>query len=414
MSRLDEDLRSTLRGGTPHVDVDAFLADVHRGARRRRQRRAVGIAAAAVLVAAGVAGVFLPGSGPHSAPPVAGTGTPSPTTSPSPTMPTEVPTDDAGRPLETGVFGFDASADGRLWRVSAVGCGPVSLCSRVSSYDGAGRWTTLADLPWAHPRRGEVQAPAEHVTVAPDGQDAWAYGGEAWSSHDAGRTWTRLDLPLQHTGVGEVVVVGDTAVLRTNDGRLLRSNVGADDWTALPRPQGTTYAEQVLAVGDVLLVRGRDADYGLTVATSSDGGADWSAQSAPCNAEQPAWSVTAGSVFALCPGDPSVAPGDQTAHLLRTDDDGHSWQQVLTIGARVQLEAALSLDRSSVYVVSGQGEMLLFPEGEKQYGDVVPLGKDGTVNDGRFVTPEHGYLLLGSPRALLETTDGGRTWNPIG
>jgi photosystem II stability/assembly factor-like uncharacterized protein len=426
VSRFDEDLRSTLRRGTPHVDVDAFLTDVHRGARRRRQRRAVGVAAAAVLVVAGAAGVLLPSSGPHSAPPVAGTSTPPtaapspsaarPSTSPSAARPTEVPTGDTGHPLETGVVGFAAAADGALWRVSAIGCGPVALCSQVSSYDGAGRWTTLAELPWAHPQPGEPQAPALHVTVAADGKDAWAYGGEAWSSHDAGRTWTRLQLPLQDTGAGEVAVTGATAVLRTDDGHLLRSPTGSDDWQPLSLPSGMDYSEQVLGLGETLVVRGRSPQFHLLVARSDDGGATWTVAPGPCDPEQPAFTVAQGSLFAVCPaGDGSPTSG---ADIMRSDDQGRSWTKALFLPPRKDdagVQAILAVDRTSVYEVGTFGGVLRFPEGEKQYGDAVHLDQAQTVSDeSRFVTPEHGYLLLGSPQVLLETTDAGQTWTPIG
>ena len=438
MSRFDDDLRSTLRGGTPHVDVDAFLGDVHAGARRRRQRRAVGMTAAAVLVVAGAAGLVLPGSGPHSAPPVAGTSTPAPTASPStspsaspsaspstspskspaPPVPTAsgTPTMSNGRPAPTGIRGYDIAGDGTLWRVTDEPCDTV-MCSRVSSYDGTGAWTSRADLSWPDPSTVTVDdgGPAKGVTVAPDGRDLWAYGGRLWSSHDGGRTWTEQGLSFKRSGAAEVAVAAGEAVLRTNDGHLSRSPVGADDWTSLALPSGMDYSEQVLGLGDTLVVRGRSPQFDLLVATSDDGGDTWTVNPGPCNPEQPAFTVAEGSLFAVCPaGDGAPTSG---ADIMRSDDQGRTWSKAVAVRPRTAHDMVylfVPVDRSSVYEIGSSGALLVFPEGEKQYGDAVPAGKDASLVGGRFVTPEHGYLQVDLPGTLLETTDGGQSWKPIG
>jgi photosystem II stability/assembly factor-like uncharacterized protein len=314
------------------------------------------------------------------------------------------------------VTGLDVAGDGTLWRVTDEPCETV-LCSRVSSYDGKGAWTTRADLAWPDPSAVDVDSfggPAPHLTVSPDGQDLWAYGGRLWSSHDGGQTWTEQDLSFKRSGAAEVAVAAGEAVLRTNEGRLSRSPVGSDAWTPLALPSGMAYAEQVLGMGDTLMVRGRTADMELLVATSDDGGDTWAVDQGPCNPEQPAFTVAEGSVFAVCPaGDGAPTSG---ADIMRSDDQGRTWTRAVAMRPRKGdgVYAILPVDRHSVYEIGSFGALLQFPEGEMQYGDAVHLGQDQTVLDGRFVTPRHGYLLVGAPRALLETTDGGQTWRPIG
>ncbi len=61
MDPLEESVRRALHASshTEHIDADAFLANVHRGARGRRTRRAAGSVAAtvAVVTAAGYVGM---------------------------------------------------------------------------------------------------------------------------------------------------------------------------------------------------------------------------------------------------------------------------------------------------------------------------------------------------------------------
>ena len=228
MSRFDEDLRSTLRGGTPHVDVDAFLGDVHRGRAAspaapggggRRGRRARGGRRRRAAAARLAHRTALPRSPATQTPQPSPSGTfsvfvssspsSSPSQSPAPSAPTAgaTPTTSNGRRRPTGVRAYDIAGDGTVWRVTDEPCDTV-MCSRVASYDGTGAWTTRADLAWPDP--GNLTAtyggPATGVTVSPDGQDLWAYGGRLWSSHDGGRTWNRQELSFEHSGAAEVAV----------------------------------------------------------------------------------------------------------------------------------------------------------------------------------------------------------------
>jgi len=428
MTGIEDDLRRTLRGPSGTADTEGFLADVHRGARRRRQRRAVGVMAAVVLAVAGAATALVPGAGPDAGPPVATTSAtpsqdPSATTepSPSPTPPapstSATPTFDNGAPATTGVTGYDVAAGGSLWRVTDEPCDTV-LCSRVASYDGNGGWTTRADIAWPDAANAtpEDGGPVQAVTVSPDGQDLWAYGREVWSSHDAGRTWVQDTLPPGTARVAEIAVSGGEALLRTSAGTLLRSPVAADSWTSAALPNGMDYSEQVLGLGDTLVVRGRTTAMKLLVATSNNGGDTWTVSPGPCDPEQPAFTVAEGSVFAICPaGDGSPTAGTD---VMRSDDQGRTWTTAVTLAptkASASVLAIVPVQKTSAYLVSGSGEALVFPEGEKQYADALTLSPDQMVFEGgRFVSPEHGYLRVGLPRRLLETTDGGQTWRRIG
>jgi photosystem II stability/assembly factor-like uncharacterized protein len=291
----------------------------------------------------------------------------------------------------------------------------VALCSRVAAYDGKGGWTTLADLSYQQPARraDAAEAPAEHVTVSPDGQDAWAYGREVWSSHDAGATWSRQHAGTGSTGVQQVVVAGDTAVLRTGDGRLLESPARTDAWAPLPSPPGTRFVTSVVALGDRLLVSGQAPDGLQTQAVSDDGGTHWRGTGRVCSGDAaPSPGVDAGAV-AVCPGHTAMGT-DSPGTLVYTSRDGVRW--TLTVGIHLAQDAALDavvpMDAHAVYAVTSRGALVLTPESELQLPSPVPAGE--SVLDGRFVTPQHGYLLVGLPRTLLETTDAGRTWRPIG
>ena len=59
--------------------------------------------------------------------------------------------------------------------------------------------------------------------------------------------------------------------------------------------------------------------------------------------------------------------------------------------------------------MTGEGGLIVTETGQEQVD--LPLGKDDdSALSGRFVDADRGYLLVASPRRLLATDDGGRTW----
>jgi hypothetical protein len=217
MTNLETRLRDGLHGDVQQPDVDGFLAGVRRGAAWRRGRRAS--AGVALLVAAVIGGsVALQSGHDHRTAPQPVTHSPSPTGATS------------GRVVDLSAAGTHV-----FELVVHDGC---TRCSTVLEHTVAGDWRRLGTMTGGSPAFGPVQ----HLLMAPDGRNGWAWQGSLWSTHDGGRTWRQVtDGPGRRTIRGYQVALGsDTAwsVWTSPTGRreLWQTPLGRDSWQRVSTP----------------------------------------------------------------------------------------------------------------------------------------------------------------------------------
>lgn len=404
MDELEERLRRGLQHPSLSGDAERILADVHRGARARRQRRVALVAAGvlAVLTATGV--LASPATRPDGNPPVTSPSSPAP--SPT-TAPTATATPDEAPPALrlTGATGFDATADGAVWSVSADTCGgtPCALLRK--------------DLPDGHSEKvhvftwdaggGSDVPPVDSVTVSADGRDMWVWGPQLWSSHDGGKTWVPADLPGRRSEIPLQLTTVDGRVFAWQGdlAHVWTAPVGSDVWADFPVPTQVTRVEDVTSLGGRLVLSTYVADRRKLVLMDSSG-SHWREVEAPCQGEVPPIRSTGSVLVAVCPGDGSF--GDAPAIIMESTD-GETWAPFAGVRHSSYVDAVIPVDADTVFVVTGEGGLLVTAGGQEPVD--LTLGQDESVISGEFVTPEHGYLLVAAPSRILSTTDGGRTWS---
>ena len=164
----------------------------------------------------------------------------------------------AGRVAVVGRIGTEAAAwtsgDGTTWarvasanafheppetQMTTVVAGPRGFVAGgwagISNQPGAGRfWASPDGRSWARLLTGDVHDPDGRIAAIARGPDGWVavghflfgtqYGqGTAWTSHDGGRTWTRMPDEAVF-GQGE-----PTAVIPDGPGYVATGTVGAPD-----------------------------------------------------------------------------------------------------------------------------------------------------------------------------------------
>ena len=414
MSDLEDRLRRALQHPGASAEAERILADVHRGARRRRQR-GVATTAAVALTAVAVAGVVtLVGTRPDRGADALPAPSATPTTDAS-AGPVTAATNGGDPTLTEGTTGVDGPGPGAMWRVDTERCS-ATLCSRVYREGSSSGWAPVAQLAFDDP--GEAERfrlpPAESIRVAADGRSAWAYGLELWSTHDGGASWVRKDFDGVRAGEALSVEIAGSQVFAMQDAplRIWRSATTVDIWTPVRLPSGYAFADQMVAVGDTLVVRAatRGGDR-RTLLLTDDGGETWREADAPCQGEAGPIRSTGTVLMAPCPADRRTDSGAELAILTSTD--GSTWRHDLPgVDIASYVDDVFPIDDHSALVVTGDGGLVVTPDGQQPVD--LPVGQNQAAVAGRFVDPDYGYLLVAPPRQLLGTEDGGRTWSPVG
>ncbi len=225
MTDLETRLRDGLHADVEQPDIDRFVHDVRRGVAWRRARRASAATALAVVALVGGSVLLQHGRDNRSAPePITHGPTSSSTTTPS---------DGAG--LHPQVVDVSTAGSAVFRLTSNVGC---TACSSVWLRDPTGAWTHLYDFSGSAAYGGRVDqgfGPVEHLAMAADGRDGWAWGRRLWATHDGGHTWSIVtEGPGVHTVYGYSLAVGTDvawALRRTvAGGSLWRTTLGSDTW----------------------------------------------------------------------------------------------------------------------------------------------------------------------------------------
>lgn len=407
---LEERVRALLRSPGTEPDRPGLLADVHAGARRRRRRRAAVLAAGSVVAVVGVVGVSLgvvlqaqgPGGGP-AAGPAHHSGKPAASRSPRPTA-TATPPGPLPRDAALGTTGLDGTSGGDVWRVSAESCGG-SLCARVSRSD-RNAWKTLTMIEFPDPASAKHTGvpPVESVSVTRTARDAFAFGRQLWSTHDAGATWHRhmLDGTAEPERVDVTLEGGRVFAMQSKPFRLWESGATEDAWRELRLPASYDFGEDLTAVeGTVGIVTYSPSTGERVLLTSHDGGITWRESKLPCTGEFGPIRTTAKAMFLHCSS--NNRPG---MDVWRSADGGH-WSLMAHVRVATYVDDVVPVDDGTVLVVTGDGGLLVTADAQKPVG--LHLAQDETVLFGKFVNRDLGYLVL-APQRMLRTTDGGQTW----
>ncbi len=414
MSDLEDRLRRALQHPGASAEAERVLAEVRRGARRRRQRGVATTVAVALTTVAVTGVVTLVGTradrGTDALPAPSAT----PTTDASGGPVTEA-TNGGDLVLTEGTTGVDGSGPGAMWRVDTERCS-ATLCSGVYREGSSSGWARVARLAFDDPGAAERfrLPPVESIRVAADGRSAWAYGLELWSTHDGGASWVRKDFDGARPGQALSVATAGNQVFAMQSAplRLWRSATTVDIWTPVRPPPGYAFADQMVAVGDLLVVRAtkRGSEQRALLLTD-DGGETWRQADAPCQGEAGRIRSTGTVLMAPCPADQRTDPGAELTILTSTD--AQTWRQELPgVDVASYVEDVYPIDDHSAFVVTGNGGLIVSPDGQEPVD--LPIGESETAVTGRFVDPDYGYLLVATPRQLLGTEDGGRTWSPVG
>ena len=436
MDPLETRLREALRDDRWRLPVDNDALDrVHLGAARRRRRRATLTVAAAALVlaGAGAAGIGYVVRGPGlsvvagdssggqsaaksapKAPDAAGglaerQDAKPPHRSPTPTN-------------EDGKSGELAGTKAAIAEPVPAGFSPVSLtainrrtfwllgdakatrsATVAVTRDSGASFSTLSRLG-AKVARGSNETTTTTVRdlrFAGDGQNAWAFGGALWTSHDAGATWSRTrTLP---GAVEQLETAGGSTYALVHGGTsgwtLWRTPADHDDWQQVG---DSTFAPGSLTVTtSAVVLTERDEDHTFAL-VSEDDGTTFSERKTPCSPDLDAGrlSGTVGAVWLTC------STGTAASVYVSTDA-ATTWTKVPTGPPAIsETGSALAARSASKAVVAVQGEALIVSSTGTTRTPVPGLGSPAYTG---FTTDSVGYILDLSGQ-LFRTTNGGAGW----
>ena len=445
---FESQLRDALRAGpgssAPRGDEELLRSVHHRAARRRTRRRVAG----ASVVVAGVAGaaVIVPQL-PDATVPTASTPeafTPSTPSRTSPSTASALSTaaaTDAGatsslspatdptlvpghpvRPEDVDVESVTAVRDEQFWVLGTGQC-PEGRCRVVAHTIDAGETFEFRAgpdpvAPSTDPTPGGLVGsdPGTDLRSAVNGRDAWGYDGEVWATHDAGRSWVPVTMPVPAT-ITSIQAWGDTVWafgVAAADGTpvVFSAPVGEDLWTSAELGLTSTDRLDVPVVADgVVGVLMTHADGEQAYVRSVDGGATWDVVPAPSGCDTPLSSSGVERALWL-----HCVSGEQALVAVSTDA-GTTWaeqevplpQSTLTTMTGIDATEALVTDTTSVWIVSmGAGTEPV--SGPFAAADDVWDGSGYTY--AGFTDPATGYLVT-SGGELARSEDGGRTWTPV-
>jgi hypothetical protein len=296
----DDDLERRLRGALTRprpgdaVDTDDFLSRVHHGAKVRRVKRGVSVAAVSVLAVTGgglainatdlLGGSETPVAGQHTTP-SSGPGTGSTAKDPVTTTPSQskqsqetligpesVTISPNGPIAASEVHAVSLSATGTdhqwvLAKTPGDDCGRPECATLFATADHGANWSDVGQLP-APPATVDTAVPETvsqlRFTKRTDGSeiyDGWAFGGALWSTHDSGRSWSAAGAPAgnvtQLESWGDYVYAGVSSPVAGDDTAILyRSPTTEDSWTPVevsPKGiDGLTSVQSLAASKDVV------------------------------------------------------------------------------------------------------------------------------------------------------------------
>jgi hypothetical protein len=445
---FEDRLRETLRAGdsganTPNVD--AFLDDVHRGARSRRRRRGGGIAAAVALVVIGGAAAagpldLLDGeqapvadqsnrtgadatvSGSSPAP---SAGTVSASSEATTSSPTPIGSRGTYTTANTRIVSLTSTGDNDQW---ALGWSPGRVCGRPQPCatvferpaDGGPPWTPLGQLPLAAGSDDQYGLDTvnqlRYVGDPSRGFDGYAFGGGLLTTHDdpatgarAGQTWHAPALPVQGS-VDWLEAHGSTVYAIVTDrvgaSTLVASPTAADVFERVDTGDLGTAESLVSTAGVVAFLdhAGSTTEVVSSPADPATGSAtgEW-ARSQPCvQPSQPIQlSSASGTLWALC---------DNGGVSFKCDGDT-TWTDVAQpLSGPGPVLAARTADDALAAYADGRNLTSVSTAGG---GDVAAVGPRpppfAAASMLGFTNADLGFAI--AQGMVWRTTDGGRHWS---
>jgi subtilisin family serine protease len=313
------------------------------------------------------------------------------------------------------------------------------------------RGTTWSSLPLP-------DAPYRDVTVSADGRMVAAvdFGHEIHYSTDRGRTWTSVDVPTTENAVG-LAFAGDNLFFAASHSlwRLAEPGSGSAPTVVWTAPGNYPDLSAVAGHDGAVAVAGFDAgqDGARALAVSTDGGNTWSGTAPSTTAAISRLDWVGDDLYASGEGTTWTSPDGASTWSEMTGVPhgpaqvaalgGHRVVSVLGVGVYRTTDGTtyqrIGVTATSVYslaIASGTGgrKRLLAGTAYGTYGTPVPSGDADEVGDwGRngsensygsdevslAVDPKHPSTVYElqhnaySRLDVLESTDGGRTWNGV-
>jgi photosystem II stability/assembly factor-like uncharacterized protein len=297
--------------------------------------------------------------------------------------------------------------DHHAWALGRGSCldGAPGLCDAVlrSDDDGAD-WSSTPNPPV--PVTATCDDPAadpcvSHLRFA-SSKIGYAFGANSlYMTTDGGTSWS----PKNQGPTSSLEVAHETA-LRVSGSQLLKAKVGSPDWkpAVLPTPKATVRAPVVRALSHAYVPAAR----GDTIYASSDDGASWSTQTAPCAGSIASMSAGVdGSLAVLC-----ASPTDNSAPALFVSENGASsftpWAGVTNQPERNVFAAA----NASTLFRSAPGRLDRSTDGGKTWQTVATGNADGLISFLGFENQTTGRWVTGDGSTIYTTADGGVYWTP--
>ncbi|MEM1240636.1 MAG: glycosyl hydrolase [Cyanobacteria bacterium P01_H01_bin.26] len=219
--------------------------------------------------------------------------------------------------------------------------------------------------------------------------------GNLYKSMDGGDSWRRLVQGLDTLTPFSTLTVaqGQVLALGTHGDGIFRSDSGGENWRRINNGLDTLDIGLVYMrpnTPQVMLAAGTEGGLSRT----TDGGETWNLV-----ADQP--------FLALTEADGILWAGDKTGQLLRSRDDGQSWQPLLTVAD--DPVTAIAAEGQTVYVgTASQGAFRI----GTQTLEVAAINRgldDRRIQDIKLL-PGGGVIISSWDRGIFISTDRGNTW----
>jgi photosystem II stability/assembly factor-like uncharacterized protein len=400
---FEDRIRDSLQAPSDiHVDVEDFLGSVHAADRRRRARFVVVTVVAAVAVIVG-GGFGLDAIGWRQGRPGPAASTqPSRTSEATTGIRTTQPVSDIGfSPLSLTATGAD-----NQWVLGTTGCG-APRCLFIKHIQ---RNRLVDDVTVPPSRVGVAGAEADTVTqirfVGAGGAHGWAFGGALWTTHDGGRSWQPVRLPV----AGQVTALepwGDhvyAAVQQGGRAQLVTSPVRTDRWQPVALPMTFRRIDSIATSAHVTAVAGEDGA-GRAVVLTNTRSTPWARGDGCPDATSAKVSTAPGALWLLCrTGQRATAfVSVDNGSTFRAAHGTFAWND--QIAARTPTSAIIAGDGGVI-----EASTTAYP---RQILDVPGFAHGpARVRFAGFTNASDGYLIT-LAGGLVRTTDGGSTWSAV-